>query len=465
MSGFDNDVVYAKNADFTQADNQAVSEANGLVTNGQMWIGTTSVNAGGTHVNVGTLTSPDGSVTFGYSSPNVTAVVAGGTTSLKTLTGNTGVATPSSGNINVVNANSTVVFTGSGSTLTQDFTGTNFALGSNMPSVTSGEGNLAVGPGVLNTITSGDFNVGIGQGALQAISSGNNNVSVGYFAGNAQTIGSLNTFIGFGVGPQSVAGNSNTLVGGGSFATFTGLGNGNTGLGTNVLANLQAGSNNCCLGPGSGNAYTGSESSNLLFDSVGSIGESNTIRIGTQGAASGQQNRCFIAGITGASITGAQAVGLSSAGQLAAPTIINNSSQPAFLATANVQNDVTGANVAYTVLYDNEIFDQNSDFTSPNFTAPVTGRYQFNFTTELFGLASANTGGAITIISSNRSVAYGGSNWGAIMSAATVARLSSSILIDMDAADTCFLQVQITGGTQVVDISATNTTFSGFLVC
>ena len=76
MSGFENDVVYAKNADFSQADNQAVSEANGLATNGQMWIGTTAVNAGGTHINVGTLTSPDSSLTLGFSSPNITAQVS-----------------------------------------------------------------------------------------------------------------------------------------------------------------------------------------------------------------------------------------------------------------------------------------------------------------------------------------------------------------------------------------------------
>jgi hypothetical protein len=78
MSGFDNDVLYAKNGDFTQADNQNVSESNGLITNGQFWIGSTALNAGGTHVNVGNLTSPDGSITFGYSSPNITAVVTGG---------------------------------------------------------------------------------------------------------------------------------------------------------------------------------------------------------------------------------------------------------------------------------------------------------------------------------------------------------------------------------------------------
>lgn len=74
MSGFDNDVVFAKNADFTSADNQSVSESNGLITNGQLWIGSTALNAGLTHINVGTLTSPNSSITIGYSSPNITLV-------------------------------------------------------------------------------------------------------------------------------------------------------------------------------------------------------------------------------------------------------------------------------------------------------------------------------------------------------------------------------------------------------
>lgn len=75
MAGFDNDICFAVNADFSQSDNQNVLEANGLVTNGKMWIGSTALNAGGTHINVGSLTSPNNSITFGYSSPNITAIV------------------------------------------------------------------------------------------------------------------------------------------------------------------------------------------------------------------------------------------------------------------------------------------------------------------------------------------------------------------------------------------------------
>lgn len=79
MAGFENDIVFAKNADFTQADNQNVQEANGLATNGQIWIGSTALNAGGTHINVGAITSTTLSV--GYSSPNIIINSPGGVAS------------------------------------------------------------------------------------------------------------------------------------------------------------------------------------------------------------------------------------------------------------------------------------------------------------------------------------------------------------------------------------------------
>lgn len=60
MAGFDNDIAYAKNADFTQADNQNVLENNGLILDNQVWLGATAANAGGTHINVTTLTAGTG---------------------------------------------------------------------------------------------------------------------------------------------------------------------------------------------------------------------------------------------------------------------------------------------------------------------------------------------------------------------------------------------------------------------
>ncbi len=85
MAGFKNSTLVAKNGDFTQADgpNANSSESNGLVTNGRLWIGSTALNVGGTHINVGTLVSTDSSITIGYSSPNITIQTTGGQPSTK----------------------------------------------------------------------------------------------------------------------------------------------------------------------------------------------------------------------------------------------------------------------------------------------------------------------------------------------------------------------------------------------
>ena len=318
MSGIENDVLVAKNLNF---DFTAVPPHNGIITlDGLLPIGsaTTTPNVAMT---AGVMNSPDGSITFGYVYPNITAVVAGGTTTGKTITGNTGGARPpTGGNWNIVTANSTIVFAGAGSTLTQNFTGANFALGATMPSVTSGTNNLGVGPSVLNGITTGIQNVGVGQGVLPVLSSGTDNTAMGYTAGNAQTIGSLNTLIGSLAGRFLTSSVSNTVVGGTSLAAFTtGAANSgaNTAIGSFVLSNLLTGINNTCLGTSAGNAYTGAESSNLLLNSVGILGESNTTRIGTQGTAAGQQNRCFIAGINGVTSSNPQVVtNNSSTGQM-----------------------------------------------------------------------------------------------------------------------------------------------------
>lgn len=110
MAGFENDVMYAKNADFTEADNQTAQEANGLVTNGDLWIGSTALNAGGTHINVGNITSPGGSITIGYSSPDITIDVAGGGTAIEQITVDNSTAPgtnpvlPLAGNITITGA-------------------------------------------------------------------------------------------------------------------------------------------------------------------------------------------------------------------------------------------------------------------------------------------------------------------------------------------------------------------------
>lgn len=243
-----------------------------------------------------------------------------------TLTGNTGGARPpSAGNWNIVTADSTIVFAGSGSTLTLDFTGTNFSLGSTMPSISSGSLNLGIGPSVLGAMSSGTRNVGIGNSAMQAINTGTDNVAVGYNAGNALTSSQQNTLIGGGAGAALTTGVSNTAIGRSALAVFTtGAANAgsNVALGVAALSGLLTGTNNISLGSSSSSAYVGAESSNIIIGATGTAAESNVIRIGTQGTGAGQQSTCFVAGITGVSVSNLNMVTINtSTGQLGSQVV------------------------------------------------------------------------------------------------------------------------------------------------
>jgi hypothetical protein len=100
MAGFANDTVYGNNADFSIAASNKGQLTNGLITNGQLWIGSTALNVGGTHINVGILTSPDASVAIGYSTPNIT--LQAGATTATTYTTDSGNAVPALNILNVL---------------------------------------------------------------------------------------------------------------------------------------------------------------------------------------------------------------------------------------------------------------------------------------------------------------------------------------------------------------------------
>lgn len=97
MAGFDNDVVYGTNLNFSTAN--ATGGAATMVSDGQLLIGRTSVNAGGTHIDVNTLTAGTGvSITNG---PGSITLAATGSVPLS-FTEDTGTATPAANNLNVL---------------------------------------------------------------------------------------------------------------------------------------------------------------------------------------------------------------------------------------------------------------------------------------------------------------------------------------------------------------------------
>ena len=90
----------------------------------------------------------------------------------------------------------------------------------------------------------------------------------------------------------------------------------NTAVGSSSLMQLTEGNHNVCLGHSAGLSYTSSESSNILISNQGIVGESNVIRIGDSGSGYGQQNLCYIAGISGVTVAGGVAVLCDGAGNL-----------------------------------------------------------------------------------------------------------------------------------------------------
>jgi hypothetical protein len=146
---------------------------------------------------------------------------------------------------------------------------------------------------------------------------------------------------------------------------------------------------------------------------------------------------------------------------------INYPLQPAFLAyKSSTSTNVTGDGTVYTIICDTEIFDQNSDYNNSTgiFTAPVTGRYEFNLACLTVGGSTLTNFSTLRLNTSNRLYA----SYMCIPFAGSLYS-SFSVIADMDANDTAQMDISAndTGG-KIVDVygdSTVTTFFSGNLVC
>ena len=144
--------------------------------------------------------------------------------------------------------------------------------------------------------------------------------------------------------------------------------------------------------------------------------------------------------------------------------------QPAFLVKpASNQSDFAQGSVV-TIDFGTEVFDNNGDFASNTFTAPVTGRYCFQFAIQINQISNQDSAlyYYIELNTSNRQYYNLSAIQEAVGSSAgqLYFTLSASALADMDANDTVTCRVVHggTSGTGPSDIS-TNSHWSGFLVC
>ena len=142
--------------------------------------------------------------------------------------------------------------------------------------------------------------------------------------------------------------------------------------------------------------------------------------------------------------------------------IITKPLQPAFSVTkSGHQSDLSSG--LTTITFDTERFDQNGDFASNTFTAPVTGRYQLSFNLYLDGITQASAYYQANLATSNRKYYFvfdpdfGQNNvfW----------NLNGSLLVEMDAGDTATIEMDLGSGVDGTnDINAVSS-FHGFLAC
>jgi hypothetical protein len=141
---------------------------------------------------------------------------------------------------------------------------------------------------------------------------------------------------------------------------------------------------------------------------------------------------------------------------------VTKPSQPAFLAFFNTVNTNLSIDTHHHQYFDTEIFDQNGDYASNIFTAPVTGKYHFSFHIRVDNMDMDAHYYTASIVASNRTMGF-------IIDPDGFDRdipyftFQLSQLVDMDANDTCKIQVYQAGGGAITDLD--NGYFSGYLVC
>ena len=156
---------------------------------------------------------------------------------------------------------------------------------------------------------------------------------------------------------------------------------------------------------------------------------------------------------------GSTGIGISANGE------VTMAAQPCFLAyNSGADANVTGNGSATTIDFDTERFDQNADFASDTFTAPVAGKYLFSFHIRFGGGTAALDKMTVTITGANIGVLIAGDG----EESGSQGGFSGATIVDCDASDTVTIVLIGTGESgDIIDISgggSAETWFCGQLV-
>lgn len=144
-----------------------------------------------------------------------------------------------------------------------------------------------------------------------------------------------------------------------------------------------------------------------------------------------------------------------------------NSVQPCFQAyLAADATNVTGDGTAYTVLFDSESFDNNSNFNTSTgtFTAPVTGKYLLCGAIYTSGYAVGHNRLEVKLEATGTT--YYIANYKNPFALTTLACSFCSI-ISLSSTNTVTISLNVGASTKVIDVNGTAgyTTLSGYLLC
>ena len=141
--------------------------------------------------------------------------------------------------------------------------------------------------------------------------------------------------------------------------------------------------------------------------------------------------------------------------------------QSAFSANKVDSNTGISINTDQTIVFNNEIFDQNSDFNTTNytFTAPVTGKYQLSGYIRIDNFDESADYYILAIQTSNRPY-YQIFDFDGLGSDPAYLSMQIAVLADMDANDTAYVRVHQAGGAAQAsyNVGAGSNGFQGYLV-